>query len=583
MTNTKQLVAAVMVALILASSVLAGLPIADADTPDWDIDRQNPATVAIADRLQPAEGEVTVIARLETPRVMSSTDGMSTKQRLKSHAETSQSDLVAFADRAAGVNVVQRFWLGNAVLLEVNTSRTGLMEVASIQGVERLHPNYEFEIPAPRSGSTEGGGFGQTVDQLASSDGHAYGLEQLSVPDVWQDFGTKGGGTNVAVLDTGVQADHPAIELYTRDESDPTYPGGWAEFDDDGNRVSGSTPHDTGWHGTHTSGTVAGQNVSGVPVFGVAPNAKLMNGLVLSGGNGTFAQIIGGMQWAVEEDADVVSLSMGTLLDPNSDVDLPVSSYLIDPIRDARAAGTYVVVASGNDGNETITSPGGIYDATSIGASDSNREIATFSSGGVVVPNDVWKEPPSDWPSEYVYPDVSAPGVNILSSVPDDGDSTYGYASGTSMAAPHVAGVVALLHSAAENRPSPGEIDTALTETATKPSDALSSKDTRYGEGIVDAYGAVSEVADAPTSSVGVSVSPSRRRSTSLSRKWTGVSGPTRSRSRSRTQAWRRSRTSRSVATPSRRTSLSRRTARRRRSRRAGRTRTTRETCASPR
>ena len=108
----------------------------------------------------------------------------------------------------------------------------------------------------------------------------------------------------VAVLDTGVDADHQDIDLYTEDENDKTYPGGWAEFDSYGNQVEDSKPHDTGTHGTQVSGTVAGGNADGAYI-GVAPETNLMHGLVLSGSDGgTFSQIVGGMEWAIENDAD---------------------------------------------------------------------------------------------------------------------------------------------------------------------------------------------------------------------------------------------------------------------------------------
>jgi subtilisin family serine protease len=512
MTDTRQRLVAVFLAFVTLTSVLAGVPFAGAQSTDAGdaIARQNPASVAISERLQSTEGEVVVVARLDGPSIRPSASAATAQRRLKSRASQIQQDLVSFADRADGVRVFQRFWLGNFVLLEVDRSRTSLQQIASVRGVERLHPNYEFEVPETNSETGVSISTGVSADQVSSHAAYTYGLEQLNVPDVWQEF-TRGTGAKVAVLDTGVQADHPAIDLYTRDASNASYPGGWAEFDEDGHRVSGSTPHDTGWHGTHTSGTVAGQNVSGVPAFGVAPNAKLMHGLVLPNGSGTFTQVVAGMQWAIEEDADVVSLSLGMKLDPNSQISLPIESALITPVRDARAAGTYVVVSSGNKGEGTIMSPGAIYDATSVGASNASGGIAEFSSGDTVSPTDVWTNVPSDWPSEYVYPDVSAPGVDVLSSV---SDSDYGSASGTSMAAPHVAGVVALMHSAAENRPSPGEIDDVLAQTAGKPADAPSSKDTRYGSGIVDAHGAVSAVVNTSASDVTVSVEPASAETT---------------------------------------------------------------------
>jgi hypothetical protein len=217
-----------------------------------------------------------------------------------------------------------------------------------------------------------------------------------------------------------------------------------------------------------------------------------MHGMVLSGGSGTWAQVTAGMQWAVNEDADVISMSLGA---PIPEADRPIEPVHIETIQNARAIGTIVVTSSGNSGLGSVTTPGSLYNSFSIGASNAQRGIAGFSTGGEIDPTNVWTDVPSDWPAEYVYPDVTAPGVDVYSSYPLDSDSgPFERISGTSMAAPHVAGTIALMVSAAEDDLSPTEIETALEASADKPAGIETPKDSRYGTGIIDAHEAVTMV-----------------------------------------------------------------------------------------
>ncbi|WP_171908230.1 S8 family serine peptidase, partial [Natrialba sp. SSL1] len=116
--------------------------------------------------------------------------------------------------------------------------------------------------------------------------------------------------------------------------------------------------------------------------------------------------------------------------------------------------------------------------------------ITDFSSGNTIAA-DNWDNPDPEWPDEWVKPDVAAPGEDVLSAMPDD---EYDYLDGTSMAAPHVSGVIALMLSANDDL-TQEEIEETLEETAWKPDGEPDEKDVRYGHGIVDAYAAVDEVA----------------------------------------------------------------------------------------
>ncbi|WP_049922313.1 S8 family serine peptidase [Halopiger djelfimassiliensis] len=416
-----------------------------------------------------------VIVRVEDFEIPGAS-AMSTEgvvEELKARAESSQQPIIDYAESTDGVTIRNTYWLTNAVLLEIDTTEVDVRELVDQEAVTGVHENFEVEAPNP----TESTGV-STADA-----GTTYGLEQINATEVWEKHGTRGAGAEVAVLDTGIDASHPDLELSTDDPTDETYPGGWAEFDSNGDRIEGSTPYASTDHGTHVSGTVAGGDASGTAI-GVAPDAELKHGLVLPDGTGSFAQIIGGMEWAVEEDVDVISMSLG------GD---GYRSTLIEPIRNAEDTGTVVVAAIGNHGPERSHTPANVYDAYAVGASGPNRDIANFSSGERVRTDRDWGDAQLDhWPNEYVVPDVSAPGVDTYSTLPG---GEYGEKSGTSMATPHVSGVAALMVSASGGDLSPDEIKDALDDSATKPAGAPERKDTRYGHGIIDAMAATTAVA----------------------------------------------------------------------------------------
>jgi serine protease AprX len=342
-------------------------------------------------------------------------------------------------------------------------------------------------VLAPLSGLSAGSqpATGQSTTAGATTAGSydtTYGLAQIRATEVWEAYDTRGANTSVAVLDTGVDPDHPDIDLTA-----------WAEFDGDGNQLD-TEPQDysSSGHGTHASGTVVGGNASG-QYIGVAPDTDLYHGAVLTncGGacTGTLSQIIAGMEWGVENDVDVLSMSLGANGYYND---------FIDPVQNAQSAGTAVVAAIGNKGEGNSSSPANVYDAIAVGASDRNEDIVSFSSGEQIDTQSAWgaTEPGTlGWPDSYIVPSVAAPGRFVTSAKPG---GTYGEKSGTSMATPHVAGAVALVQSATESRVSPGEMETALEAAAAKPDDwpePDDQRDTRYGSGIVDVPATVVEIA----------------------------------------------------------------------------------------
>jgi len=455
-----------------------------------DLRQESPANESgtVSPEVVDADGTETVLVYFETTAV--SADGASTTvDQLKNRADTAQEPLHQFAAAQSGVTVLNSFWLGNVAVVRIDHAQADVRDLATIDGVEHVGPNFEVTLDTgtavgqsvsgpsqetvvsghPDAGVSDLGG--PTASMMSSHT--TYGLDQIDAPEVWSEYGTKGGGASVAVLDTGVDPDHPDIDLSR-----------WGDWDRYGNRQY-TTPKDYAEHGTHVSGTVSGGDADGTYI-GVAPNVELYHGAVLSscdsnGCVGYDAQIIAGMQWAVENDADVISMSLGSE---------GYSEDYIDPIRDARSAGTLVVASIGNDGVGTSGSPGNVYDAISVGASDSNRNIAEFSSGEQIDTSSAWESSaPNDWPSQYTVPTVSAPGSQIKSSLPG---GEYGYYQGTSMAAPHVSGAAALLQAATSADLSPSAIEAALVETATNPNG--DQQDNRYGHGIINVHEAADQL-----------------------------------------------------------------------------------------
>ncbi|TCO40985.1 subtilase family protein [Kribbella antiqua] len=236
-------------------------------------------------------------------------------------------------------------------------------------------------------------------------------------PQAWQ-AGYDGTGTTVAVLDTGVDAEHPDLAGAVKAEQN---------FTDSPDAVD----HDG--HGTHTSSTVAGRGVaSNGKIKGVAPGAELLSAKVLNDyGQGDLSWIIAGMEWAVAQGADVISMSIGTS-EPVDCTD-PMAAA-VDRI--SASSGVLFVVAAGNlyGPAETISSPGCAASALTVAATDLTQTTADFSSRGPVMSN------------HAVKPDIAAPGVDITAArAGGRGDSAYIDMSGTSMATPHVAGAAAIL------------------------------------------------------------------------------------------------------------------------------------------
>ena len=319
----------------------------------------------------------------------------------------------------AGAASTRTFWTAGAMAMELTKDQLAKL-VKEVNTVAAVFPNYTVSLPS----------FGE-ADTLTDNKTSSWGIDTIGAMSVWGAYGKRGRGTTIAVLDTGIDSDHPDLTGKI---------SAFAEFDPNGAIVPGeAVVRDSAEHGTHVAGTVVGANASGRWI-GVAPDARVASALVLPNGSGEIAQILGGMEWAIDQGVDVITMSLGELaFSPE------VLSTYTRTVITAAQFGIPVVAAVGNEGSQTSGSPGNDFLVYAVGATDNNDRVAGFSGGRTHV---VEKSPfidPRLLPLVFQKPNVSAPGVRILSSVPG---AQYKCFNGTSMAAPHVAGAMALLLSA---------------------------------------------------------------------------------------------------------------------------------------
>ena len=297
--------------------------------------------------------------------------------------------------------------------------------------------------PTPTAGFSSSDGYGQVsaseaFEELLNIDlpnaptlgGNFWGLDNINVPEVWAGgngfTGVKGAGATVAIIDTGVDLDHP--------EFSGRIVAGYDFVDGD------TIPDDIDGHGTHIAGTIAGRHDDSFGISGVAPAANIMPIRVLGDdGEGWNSDIVAGIRWAVNNGADVINLSLG------GD---QYSRSMAEALRFATERGSVVVMAAGNHGAQSPDYPAAhaADNGIAVGAVDRNQNFADFSNKA----------------GSNILDYVTAPGVRIYSASPGGGYAIY---SGTSMATPHVSGIAALLKSHDKSL-TPETIETLLTTTA---------------------------------------------------------------------------------------------------------------------
>ena len=339
--------------------------------------------------------------------------------------------------------------------IALNISDAEAREIEKIDGVKKAWPNMKVQAllidSVPLIGADEVWKFDEDLNICYES-----GKECLT-----------GKGIKIAIIDTGVDYTHPDLGGCLGQNCKVI--GGYDIVNHD------TDPMDDYGHGTHVAAIAAGNGIlSSVPppvkmktipvvraIKGVAPDAQILAYKVLdSGGSGSWSSVIEGIERAVLDDADIISMSLGGGGNPDD----PVSQATNNAVE----AGIVAVVAAGNSGpsENSIGSPGTARKAITVGATDKQDNLAWFSSKGSVI----WEDE-NEYVNYLIKPDIVAPGVYICAAQWNGWlndrhclDEEHISISGTSMATPHVAGAVALLK---QKNPdwTPNEIKMALRNT----------------------------------------------------------------------------------------------------------------------
>ncbi|MBU7013962.1 MAG: S8 family serine peptidase [Theionarchaea archaeon] len=286
----------------------------------------------------------------------------------------------------------------------------------------------------------------------------AQSVPLINADDCWS-VGYNGAGIKICIIDTGIDPNHcdfPSGKIVA-----------WIDYIN-----SQTTPYDDNGHGTHCASIAAGEYTA----KGVAPGASLMGCKVLtSAGSGSESTIISGIDWAVNNGADIINLSLGGAGGDGTSALAQESNWAVDQ-------GVVVIAVVGGDGACcTVGTPGDAEKVITVTASDKSDALASFNSRG----------PTTDG---RFKPDIAAPGVSIYAA--DAGTACNDVAmSGSSMAAPHIAGVAALMLDA-RGTATPLQIKNCLGATAIDKGNV--NKDCLWGWGRVDAYAAVAQVISNP-------------------------------------------------------------------------------------
>jgi len=396
--------------------------------------------------------------------------GVAVVSSLMEHAQRVQGELVSFLGSRISHGVIRYtpYWITNAIFVEATPDF--LYELAQQTDVGMLEQNERFEMVRPVAG--------QPAPKMP---GHAEpGLKAINAHKMWQ-LGFTGEGVILGSLDTGVDGFHPALNWNWHGNSVPSSEA-WHDA------VYGTTfPADIDGHGTHTMGTMAGLEPSSGDTVGIAFDAEW---IAARNVNFTTSEIMGNFQWMLNPDGNIFTTDdMPAVINNSWYASNPsCNPAYISAVINLENAGVAVIFAAGNfgPGPTTVTTPARCnYNALrvfSVGAVDGNYDdlpIAPWSSRG-----------PTNCTlgGDQVKPEVSAPGMCVRSSFIPTGN--YFYSGGTSMAAPHVCGAIAILKQAF-----PTKSGTALKQMLYETARDLGEpgEDNTYGMGIIDVYQAYIE------------------------------------------------------------------------------------------
>jgi subtilisin family serine protease len=410
-------------------------------------------------------------------------------QKLVEQASRSQRDLRGQLT-ARGLRS-RSFWIVNAIM--VHGAQADAQALSTRADVALIRGNHLASQPKPEQASQS------AVDRCNPTqpgDLICWNIHQIGADRVWRDFGITGQGIVVANIDTGVRFDHPALAAQYRGAlAGGGFDHNYNWFDPLGDHPA---PRDDNGHGTHTMGTIVAAGAGNLPAVGVAPGARWIAAQGCNSYACSEADLIDAAQWILAPtrlDGEQPRPDLRPLIVNNSWAGAGGSDWYAGYTAAWRAAGIFPVFAAGNAGGGvsqvcgSIDSPGDYPDVVAVGATDQNDTVAGFSLLGPS--RDGRRKPDFVAPGSY-----AGAGLGVLSTFSGDGAS-YQVLRGTSMAAPHVAGLVALLWSA--NPALIGDYDatyqlireSAAPRSDTRCGDAPGAPNNVYGYGRVDAYAAV--------------------------------------------------------------------------------------------
>lgn len=410
---------------------------------------------------------------------------------LKEKAETTQSSVVSYlsSEKLSGsVEKIQSFYIANIVY--VKADKEVIEEIAKRDDVEKIYFNDIIELEEPIKGVDL-----DTVTDVAE-DEIEWNIKRVEAPKVWEKFKIDGTGVVVGVLDSGVDWTNPALKEKWRgyDKETETVVNPKESWYDP--MTNSELPWDNVGvpHGSHCTGTILGQESNGDNTIGVAPGAKWIAAKAFTDKGGQQLHLLAGAQWFLapggkaEKAPNIINNSWGG--------SAGVDPWFKDVVAAWRSAGILPVFAAGNQKSGepkpwpgSIQNPSNLPGSFAVAAVDINNKRGDFSKLG-----------PSPWDPKMIKPEISAPGVNIRSSVVGGYESGW---NGTSMAAPHVSGIAALMKSA-DFSLTVDQIETIIKETATKLTDNeyTESPNMGYGFGLINAYDTVSKVLGVGTGTI---------------------------------------------------------------------------------
>jgi len=395
---------------------------------------------------------------------------------LKETSYISQQDVKAYLNQEMDDGNVKDFHSYHIVNgMAVTATKEVAEKIATFAEVEKLLPNETRELNTTVTKDAE-----TPKSDIANVE---WNVERVGAPGAW-DMGIDGTGVVVASIDTGVEWNHPALmEKYrgydaATGEVDHTYSWYDATAGDD-------TPYDDDGHGTHVTGTMVGAEPDGSNQVGVAPGAKFLSVRAFTPAGGMDADLLDAAEWILAPDGDVTKAP--DVVNNSWGGGPGLDEWYRDVVIAWRAAEIFPEFSAGNTtifnpgGPGSIASPGNYPESFATGATDINDNLASFSLQG-----------PSPYEGD-IKPNISAPGVNIRSTVP--GNGYEGGWNGTSMSGPAVSAVVALMIQANASL-TVDELEEIIIQSAVPLTDSEfpESPNMGYGYGLVNAYDAVSSL-----------------------------------------------------------------------------------------